>query len=41
MRDKPEQTKGLVFGTYDTEGIYDELIDENGQPRSWGRVVGS
>ena len=39
MRDKPEQTNGLVFGAYDTEGIYDELIDEHGQPRSGAELL--
>jgi uncharacterized circularly permuted ATP-grasp superfamily protein len=33
MHDKPDRTDGLVFDTYDTEGMYDELIDAHGSPR--------
>ncbi len=39
MCDGPVSSHGLTFQTYDTEGMYDELIDERGRPRPGAEIL--
>ena len=39
MTQKPDAVERLMFDGYDTDGMYDELIDQNGRPRPGSELL--